>query len=210
MNSTKPTTDAVVLDALRRTPVVEKAVAERAAAVVAERRALAARLAEVEDGAPAKHYLALVKQHEAAIEAARAAHKAYETAQHKVAVVHAERMTASFSIHGERNELIAKLHATAERAEIDAFISAMRDELQATRRMADSREVTVTNKLTGKRGLKTYNNGAALAGRLLAISDAIQAAEDMRLLPDQASVPARLAELRAALPPPPPPLTIEG
>jgi hypothetical protein len=203
MNTTKTAPgDGLVLDALRDSPQVRAALSERQTQIVADRKLLAARLAEVEAGVPARRYVALVKRHNEALEAARAAHAAFEEASHKVALLQGERLAASFAISGERDEILTKLRSTADNDAIDAFTREMRDAMQNARKMVDSRELSVTNKITGRSGVKIVTNGPAVAERLLAINEAIQSAEDFRLLPDQSAVPARLAALRAALPPP--------
>jgi hypothetical protein len=61
---------------------------------------------------------------------------------------------------------------------------------------------TSRNRVTGKSTTRFESNGEAVATRTLAINEALHAAEALRLLADQAVVPERIVELKAALPPP--------
>lgn len=200
MNATKPIPDAIVLDALRRAPAVEKAVADRAAAIVAERKALVARLAEIEDGAPARRYLDAVKRTEKLAEEADKAHRAFEAAKLAFDQAYAERVIASQTIATERTEVIAQLHAGADNTAIDAFVHWARIELTTTRKAIDAREQVTENKITGARNFTVESNSALVAARVLSLNEAITEAEDLRLLPDQSSVPAKLQELRNRIP----------
>jgi hypothetical protein len=204
MNATKPLppTDVIVLDAMRRTPAVEKAVADRARAIVLDRQKLRERLVEVEDGQLARHYLNCVKRHEETIAAARAAYDAFQAAEQRVAEAETARVNASFTILQCREEVVAALHAGADNAAIDEFVRWLRTELTTTRKAQETREVTSRNRVTGKSTTRFESNGEAVATRTLAINEALHAAEALRLLADQAVVPERIVELKAALPPP--------
>jgi hypothetical protein len=202
MNAKPAVSDIVLLDSLRASPAVTKAVADRAAAVVAERRKLRERLVEVEDGEPARLYLAAVKRHEAAIEAAKVAWASFQAAEQKVAEAETARITASQAIRQGREEIVAALEAGADTAAINDFVRWLRNELMETRKSHDTREITVRHRITGTRSTKFETNAEAVAARVIAINDAIGAAEDLRLEADQSGVPARIAALRDALPPP--------
>jgi hypothetical protein len=210
MNSTKPVSDVVLLDAMRASPAIGKAVAERSAAVVLERRGLLARLREVEDGEPARRYLAAVKRHEAAVEEAKVAYDAFRAAEQKVADAEAARVNASFTIHQGREEVVAALHAGADNAAINGFIRWLRDEMQSTRRAIETREIVQQSRITGKKTTKYESNAETVAVRVLALNSAIQAAEDLRLEADQSTVSARIAALKEGLPPPVAPLASSG
>lgn len=207
MNSQKPApSNLVVIDALRHSPAVKQAVADRAAQVVSDRQALLAQLREVEDGAPARRYLAAVKRTEQLAAAAEKALEAHRAAVREYEAAYDERMTASRAIHASRQAIVAQLEAGADKEAIDAFIRDMRELMRIARLSVDSREIVTDNAVTGKRSYRTESNAKAVAERVLAINEAINEAEALRHEPDQAIVPTQLAALRAALPAEAPPL----
>jgi hypothetical protein len=202
MNATKPVSDVVLLDSLRASPAVTKAVAERTAAVIAERKKLRERLVEIEDGEPARRYLAAVKRHEAAVEEAKVAYDAFRAAEQRVAEIEMERVNASFSIRQGREEIITALHAGADTGSINEFVRWLRDELQQTRKSVEASEIVQQSRITGKKTTRYESNAEAVAARVLAINEAINEAEDLKLEADQSKVPERIAALREGLPPP--------
>lgn len=212
MNNAKPATasDVVVLDALRASPMVDKAIADRGAAVIAERRKLREQLAEVESGEPCRAYLGAVKRHEAAIEAAKVAWASFQAAEQKVAEAETARVSASIAIREGRQEIMLALHASANNAAIDAFIHWARDEMQSTRKAAETREVVSRHRITGARTIKYESNTALITARVLALSEAINQAEDLRCEADQSTVPDHIAALKQGLPPAVSPIASSG
>jgi hypothetical protein len=209
--SAKPApSDVVILDSLRGSPAVAKAVAERSAAVILERRGLLAQLREVEEGAPVARYERAVEQHEKAVQQAKAAYNAFAAAEQRVAEAETAKVVASMAIHNGRAEIVAALHAGADNSSINDFVRWLRDGMQQTRKAIETREVTVQNRITGKRSTKYETNAETVAARVLALNEAIQAAEDLRLDADQSTVPARIATLREGLPPAVAPVASSG
>jgi hypothetical protein len=202
MNAKLAVSDVTILDSLRHTPAVTKAVADRAAAVVADRRKLREQLVEIEDGAPARRYLAAVKKHEQTIEEAKIVGAAFQAAEQKVAEAETARVTASMAIRQGREEVLAALHAGADNATIDGFIRWARDEMDSTRKAVETREIVHESRITGTKAIRYVGNAEAVAARVLALNEAISVAEDLRIEADQSAVPGRIAALKDALPPP--------
>jgi hypothetical protein len=59
---------------------------------------------------------------------------------------------------------------------------------------------TERNQITGKRTDRAESNKDAIAARVASLPAAVEAAEAMKLIPNQAEVPAVLAKLRDGLP----------
>ena len=100
----------------------------------------------------------------------------------------------------QRNEIEAELARTSSPLIAD-FIARMREDMAATRKKIALSVSTQENWLTGHKSQTATSNAARIRGRLLAISAAIESAEDAKLIADQSGVPDLLFRLEAELPP---------
>lgn len=191
--------DKDILDALRGTEVLRKAVTEKDTHVLAFRKTAEEKLAKI-DAAAEISFPKLRAAREAAIAKATAAeiewHKACDVAQQ----AQRDLSSASHTHSTELQKLEAQLIETAS-PEIAIFISDMRDEFEKCfKRFAFHNSVETVNQITGRKAYVNVNNRKSVMARQEAIRDAQAAAEAMRLEPDQSAVSARLQELRNNLP----------
>jgi hypothetical protein len=194
---------AAVVGVLADLAPVRQALAERDAQRVMSRNALLAELRALER--TAEHaYPGQVAAIEKAAEAVRAAEKLLAAARDKHAkAVHA-RQNASFGYDRERQRIEGELLASAD-VEVLNAIAAFRDEMlddqTRTRKLCEVHQEVTRNPITGRRRESSMSNAKSISARLRATLDAIPAAEEMRFQADMSTVPAKLAELRAGLPP---------
>jgi hypothetical protein len=117
----------------------------------------------------------------------------FAAAQHKIVV-------ASFGYSARRDRIEHELRCTASPS-VALFISEMRDLWRATRSTsAETLSHLVRNPITDRTSEAIASNAASISARMKAIREAIAAAEEIALEPDQANVDTRLEKLRQALP----------
>jgi hypothetical protein len=191
--------DKDILDALRGTEVLRKAVTEKDSHVLAFRKTAADKLAKI-DAAAEISFPKLRAAREAAIAKATAAEIEWRKACDVAQQAQRDLSSASHMHSTELQKLEAQLIETAS-PEIAIFLSDMRDEWEKCfKRFASHSSVETVNAVTGRKIDVTVNNGKSVMARQEAIRDAQAAAEAMRLEPDQSTVSARLQELRNNLP----------
>lgn len=191
--------DKSILDALRGTEVLRKAVAEKDTHVLAFRKTAAEKLAKI-DAAAEISLPKLRAAREAAIAKATAAEIEWRKACDVAQQAQRDLSSASHMHSTELQKLEGQLIETAS-PEIAIFISDMRDEWEKSFKQFAFHNATETvNRITGKKADVTVNNRASVMARQTAIRDAQATAEAMRLDPDQSTVSARLQELRNNLP----------
>ena len=186
------------LAAISSTAPVIAALKQQSAEMTARRRSLVAQLTELErstdDSFP---------KLDAAVAKAEAEFKRLEklllAAQAAAMQAMSAKNSASFAYSNERDRLEGLLKAEADPA-ISGFRHDMIDELQLARKTFVAMTQSVRHPVTGAVTERMVNNSASIAARVLAINNAIEEAETLRLEPDQTLVPGRLAALRAALP----------
>jgi hypothetical protein len=207
MNSQKTHTlppDAnVVIDAARAHPPISGIISLQAAQLVRDRKMLRDQIDQLdsEKGSLVEKFLAAEQKAKAAIAEVKAAEKALQAARAKATQANMDQTAASLAIHRARENAANALKVTAENAIIDTFRTEMFDEMAKARRGVSFAERVEHNRVTGKVSSRyVESNGPQITGRLLAISEALIEAEELRLLPDQTVVPARIAEIKAALP----------
>ena len=194
-----PIDDKAMLDALRGSDLIRKAVAERDTHVVAFRKTTAAKLAKIEAEAETK-FPKMRTELDAAIRDARAAEIAWRQKADRAYEIQAA-LSAASSLHGhDLARLEGQLAETAS-PEISIFISEMRLLWEACfSQFQVHHKEEVVNQITRRRERHTINNEKSLLARQHAIREAIAAAEAMRLEPDQANVSVRLQDIRNNLP----------
>lgn len=207
--------DQAVIDALRRSPVVAHAVEERAAALLEERGALVTELAKLERDAEktlpklqAARETAAAKIRTAQIAMTSAAglifgeqSAAREIARAEWAEAHQKCLAASLAYTAAHDELEHKLRSTASLL-IVAFKTEMLNEIDKLGKSPVTEDAEVsTNIVTGRKKVRVHRSSAfAKTIRLHAILVAIDAADRLALVADQATVPGELDRMRAALP----------
>jgi hypothetical protein len=194
-----PIDDKGILDALRGSPLIAKAVSERAMHVTAFRKTVADKLAKAESAAEIK-FPAMRAELEAQIAKARSAEVAWRKEADRAYEIQAALSAASGLHQQEQSRLEDELAQTAS-PEISIFISELRALWEECFSMYQvHHDAEVVNKLIGRRERRTRTNQESLQARQTAIREAIAAAEAMRLEPDQEHVSVRLQELRNNLP----------
>jgi hypothetical protein len=200
--TTKPNgaalSDPELLSALRSTPAVIEAEKNRKAAVADERKSLAAGLAKLNDEAT-KPYAR--ERHESLVLELAEAKKRVVELQAQVGAAFNGRMGESAARDVARLEFETKLRATASPL-LGQFVAEMWQELEDIRKLPAVSEVSShKNPITGKTVEKPpLSTGAARTLRTHAVRRAIEDAELMMLAADQSDVPAKLAQLKDALP----------
>jgi hypothetical protein len=211
----KKLTDSELMTALRGSAAVNAALEQQRKDATAERKRLVGQLAELE-----RDWLARAPKLRAAHEAAEKAAAPYcgfsiagtailprEGAPGRDLVVEAsrlaaERIQASFAFDAARDEIVAKLRASAPPI-IGEFIAEMRDDLDRIRGEAVIVDAEVPHKspITGRAiPGKVKTNLAAKMLRTFAVKRAIEDAEALALTVDVDAIPGKLDELRAGLP----------
>jgi hypothetical protein len=191
--------DKDILDALRGTEVLRKAVTEKDTHVLAFRQTAADKLAKI-DAAAEISFPKLRAAREAAIMKARTAEIEWQKATHVAQQAQRDLSSASHMHSTEFQKLEAQLIETAS-PEIAIFLSDMREELEkCLKRFAFHNSVETVNAITGRKANVNLNNKQSVMARQEAIRDTQAVAEAMRLEPDQSTVGARLQDLRNKLP----------
>jgi hypothetical protein len=192
--------DNFFLEALKASPIGREVAQQEASKEIARRKALAADMARIRNVLEKE-----IPKHDARIAELMAAAKAAEAAVRKTydsynAALHAKSI---FRLAHERDYALAELSLRNSGASsaIDEFLSLTIDDLDATRKKSTSIETVEENAATGKTTRRAASNAPSVAVRIRAIHAAREAAHDLRLAPDQHDVGARLAALRAGLPP---------
>jgi hypothetical protein len=193
-----PIDDKGIMDALRGSDIVRKAAAERDTHVVGVRKTAVAKLekmaAEVEgkfSKQQAELQQAIKESREAEIAYRRKADRAYELQS---------RSSAEWSLHGQEIARLETQLAETASAEIVPFIADMRTLWENCLKQYEVHHSVETVNIIGKKISVTRNNESSVHARQEAIRDAIEAAEKMRLEPDQSTVAVRLEQLRQDLP----------
>jgi hypothetical protein len=193
------TKNAKILEIVAGSAAVRKAIAEQDALVLERRKFLSSEISCL-DRQASRDFPKMEAAVADALAAAREAEKALKDANHKLALAANAKTNASFNYGNMRDELERELRATSNPA-LTEFIAAMRDATQETRKgFRVEHEVVERNPITGAVKRTQASNAAEVNRRLAAIDEAMQAAQDMALDPDQSSVPNKLAKLKAGLP----------
>jgi hypothetical protein len=191
--------DKGILDALRGTEVLRKAVAEKDSHVLAFRKTAADKITKIEAAADVS-FPKLRAAREAAIAKATAAEVEWRKACDVAQQAQRDLSSASHTFSTEQSKLEGQLIETAS-PEIAIFLSDMRDEWdKCFKQFAFHNSTETVNAITGRKADVNVNNKKSVLARQEAIRDAQAAAEAMRLEPDQSTVSARLQELRNNLP----------
>ncbi|MET3907102.1 hypothetical protein ABID59_001433 [Bradyrhizobium sp. S3.3.6] len=198
MSGAALTDDKLILETLLNSEIGKKAIADRQKDVLAFRTSAAKKLAEL-DAAAGASFPKLRAAREAAEAEAIAAERRWREACDRAQQARQAISTASFAHDAALREAEAKLLSTAH-PEIALFVSEMDDAHEACFRQFGYSNGSETNRITGKRVDYTVNNAASIQARQHAIREAQERARQMRLEPDQTTVPARLQELRNGLP----------
>jgi len=190
---------AEILAAIRDSPPVAAAIAGATARKVAERQRLVDTLATAEAAAAAA-WPALSAEIDVAVAAEQKAEAAWRRAQHRTAAAAHARTAASVALDRTRNQIEAALVAGADETVISAFAEWIEEEIGRVNRQTLPGDA-ITRREGGEQVTIITTNRASVLGRLAALRDARGAVEGLRMIPDQATVLSRIAEIRAALPP---------
>jgi hypothetical protein len=136
-----------------------------------------------------------------ALERFEAAQLAFRKARQECDAAIAARHDPGRAYSARRQGLEYELRRTSDNAAIDAFNSHMIDELEAALKAYAFDQSVQRNEVTREMTRRVDSNQVSIAARRKAIMAAMETAAALRLEPDQSTVPARLAELAAALPP---------
>jgi len=193
-----PLDDRGILDALRGSDIVKKATAERATSVLALRTAAASKCAKLVADADDR-FPKMRAQLEVAIRDARAAEIAWRQKADRTYEIQSQLSAESSTFTIKLADMERQLAETSC-PEIVPFIADMWAMWEdCFKRFAFEHSVVATSFLGPKNNV-TRNNKKSVQARQSAIRSAIDAAEAMRLEPDQSTVPAQLQELRQNLP----------
>jgi hypothetical protein len=192
----KPT-HAEVIDLMAGSEAFRTAQHERDAKLLARRRQLAGELTAL-DGPRGAEFREGQSRLDKAIAEQAAAQRAVITAANKLGAVRAECARTSAAHAARHDELEQELRASCHPA-IAPFIVDMKSLWDGIRKYRPPAP-TVTTTLSGEKIVKGIDVQSVTLARITAIRDAIAAAEDLALEPDQAQVPARLEELRRGIP----------
>ena len=201
LNTTIKPNEIEVLAALARRPDVQKTVADEHARAVAERQARVDRIAAIDKRAavdwPAEQ--AVIKA--ASVKFREAVRKLRE-ADDALSAANAASSTATLARTAARQIEEAAMIAGADGATIAAWQLVLLDEIDKLRRPGAiiAGEQHERNPVTRRATIRRFSNAASVRARLLALRDAFEASDLLKLEPDQARLPAIIAELRASLP----------
>jgi hypothetical protein len=195
-----------VLEVVSGSDAYRTAEADRVSKLLAERRALAAKLKKLNADAERDFPPLFVKVENLTAELAAAGmandRLAYAVTQQKLAAAVVERQRLGFSYTAQRDDLEHALRATAA-PEIDAFIREVRTLWDLTKKLPHSLEtsVAVRSPVTGKmtHRAETIPGPSALEG-IVACRVAMEAAEDLKLVADQSTVPGEIIRIRNSIP----------
>ena len=192
------TEDSKFLETLQASEVGAKILEASTRAVVAQRTKIASELTArtAENGSK---WPKLVTASEKALEGVRAAEEALAVARAKLAAANAARASESNDYSLTRARLEGELGETASPL-IDAFIAEMRADMEASRKKLDTADRSRKHPITGHALFERVSNSESIRQRVAAAFEAIAAAQAMKLIPDQSSVDAAIAELRRNLP----------
>jgi hypothetical protein len=201
MNAAAKTSEFEALAALAHQPSTQKLVAEDHARIVAERQARVDRIAALD----AQAEVAWPKAQTAVTTASakvREAERRLREANEALAAANAADSTASYAYTRARQAEEAALIAGADTVTIEAWQRELLDEFDRLRRpgVVIAGETIERHPVTRKAIRRGFSNAASVRARLLALRDAFEASDLLKLEPDQARLPALIAELRAALP----------
>jgi hypothetical protein len=190
--------DRAVLELIQNSAFVKREIAAQADAQTAARQALFTELASLDvDGAAERG------SYEAAIGAAIAIVEGKMRAAIQVAVaVQSTHDQSRFSRDGRRSEIEASLRAAANPV-IDAFRTWLLDEdARICREPVEFLQIgEVKNPITGRRSSsRVITNNASIVARLAAVREALRQLDDLRMLPDQREIPARIVEIKESFP----------
>jgi hypothetical protein len=201
LNAAAKTSEFEALAALARQPSTQKLIAEDHARIVAERQARVDRIAALD----AQAEVAWPKA-QAAIKTAsakvREAERRLREANEALATANAADSTASYAYTRARQAEEAALIAGADGATIEAWQRELLDEIDRLRRPGAiiAGEERGRHPVTRRATIRRFSNAASVRARLLALRDAFEASDLLKLEPDQARLPAIIAALREALP----------
>jgi hypothetical protein len=191
--------DQKLLRAIADSPSGKAAASKLAADELAERKRLAAALVDLEKEALSSLPAGREDKadQEAELKAARERVRALEI---KLFQSSAGKVGASFAFQARRDELEAKLRATASPL-IAAFIREMRQAADETRKEQPRDSSAITRSpFTGRLVGTPQNNMAAIVLRMHAIRRAIEDAEQLYFVPDQSGMAEQLKSIKQKLP----------
>jgi hypothetical protein len=191
--------DADFLDALKRSPAGEKIAEQQAREQLARRREAADQLSAL-DAHEAAEWPRLTSKLEAAIEAVKNAERALIAVRNAAAQAQNDRSAMCHGANIRRSELQRELRASAHPA-IAVFRLEMHGALDTAHKALDVVSETWVNQGAAKTEGRSANNLESIKRHTAAVMAAMDAADALALFPDQGDIPARLDELRRALPP---------
>ncbi len=201
MNAAIKPTELAALSALARRPDVQKTVAEDLARIVAERKARLDRIATLDKKAETEWpagQLAI----KAAVAKVREAERRLREANEGLLAANAaaSRATNVYTLARQAEEGV--LVAGADGATIEALKSKLLDELDRLRRggVLIIGAATERNAVTRRATIRRFSNVKSVHARMLAVRDAYEKADLLKIEPDQAGLPAVIAEIWASLP----------
>ena len=183
---------------VRHIPGVESAIAKERDERIAARAATLKRLRDIE-AAEDVDYPRRAARRAAAAAAASEAAAALANARDEYRLAEGAHTLASNLFQNEAGRLENILTEGAHPA-ICEFMAEMREELDATRAAFRYSTHVHEHPITRARLVQTDSNKASVAARITAIQDAMKAADAMKILPDQSTVPSQLDAIRANLP----------
>jgi hypothetical protein len=191
--------EAKVVELLAKSPAVQKALAEDAAAVLEHRKQLSSDMAAL-DRKMGKAYPSLEAAVADALATVKEAEKALKAANVRLGQASTAKMNASFRYQTDRDAIEHELRGSSSHL-LAEFISEMRDAMQEARKsFYVDREVVHRNPITGKVRRTQASNVTEVNARVAAINAAIETAQHMQLDPSQTEVAAKIARIKSGLP----------
>jgi hypothetical protein len=199
---------ARVIEAFALSPTGQQIAAESHAATVRSRQEIRDAL-DALDAQAEKELPRVRKAQDDAIAAVREGERKLRALNDALNRASAAVSAGAHAYSHERARLEGLLRDLPEKAQIDEFLRAMLDELDATRRKIEVETSVITDRLTGKKTERRINNKSSIDARVAAIRAAMEEAEGLALIADPSTIPARLEALRASIPEIGPPQEIQ-
>lgn len=194
-----PPSDAETLDFLKGSSFVAQAAREKELRTLNERK-LAADIRSKAEAELVANFHANEKATAAAHKAVKDAEKALETARMSFGKLFRENMSKRIALQSKFDDASRALFETSNPA-ISLFKSELLEELNKTlSTKVTFTTISQTHPVTGAVSHQNNSNQKSIVKRSEAIRAAYDAADDLRLLPDQSSIPELLEKIRAALP----------
>ena len=193
MNATIKPDQLDVLTALARQPATQKLLADDRSRAIAERQARVDRIAALDKKAEAE-WPAGQAAIKAAVAKVREAELRLRESNEALVAANAAASNASYAYTNSRQIEESALIAGADSATIEAHRRELLDDIDKLRRPG-----AIIAGEEHSRHLVT-RRPASVRARLLALRDAFEASGELALAPDQATLTAKIAALRASLP----------